>query len=606
MTTAADVYSLGIVLYEMVANSAPYKVTSQSATALEQAISEQVPRPPSAIAATPKELDNIVLKAIQKEPARRYLSVEQFSEDIRRYLAGLPVIARKDTVLYRARKFVLRNRWVVAGGSIAALGLIAGTVVATVQAHRAERRFQQIRGLTNLVIHDLGRDPQSIPGTLDIQQRLVPKTIATLDALARDSGNDSSLRVDLAMGYYRMANIQYSLDKPNTAEIETAKDNLGRAAGILEPLLARDPGNRVLRGDLGRVFAQLGWCLGGMGEYDDALAAHRRAIPLLESAEPLSETNFPKFPSRLQRSDEAMSLIALGRYREALAVVAKMPKVVQAPAMVRIFQGQGDLDGAVRMVQEFRRPKQFAGLPELVRGDLLGNPLRLNLGDPVTGIRFVREALAARELYASNDASNVFARLNTSFALQSLAEFTREMEPHQSVEAYLRVIAIQNEQLRLSPHNRAALRMIAIAQAEMALPLVKLGRASEARASLVTASAMEKALGEFRPVTEMEWGDWYLRSGDRAQARSHYEHAVTLANEWIAHRPEEMQLRRELADCYERLGAYYAAARDDSSAREWYMRSLEVWKNWTKWGVSSPYNRKRELEAQAYLQSKKK
>lgn len=62
-----------------------------------------------------------------------------------------------------------------------------------------------------------------------------------------------------------------------------------------------------------------------------------------------------------------------------------------------------------------------------------------------------------------------------------------------------------------------------------------------------------------------------------------------------------MQLRRELADCYERLGAYYAAAHEEASAHEWYAKSVEVWRNWTKWGISSAYNIRREKAAQAYL-----
>lgn len=599
VTTAADVYSLGILLYEIVTNSAPYRLTGLSSSAIEQAIREQIPRPPSELALTPGELDTIVLKAIQKEPGRRYISVEQFGEDIRRYLEGLPVIARRDTVIYRASKFIRRNRWAVAGASIAAIGLIAGIVLANVQARRAERRFEQVQGLTNLVIHDLGRDLQSIPGTLSIQQRLVPKTLATLEALVRDSGDNPSLRADLAMGYYRMANIQYSLDKPNTAEIEAATDNLRRALALLEPLLAKDAGNCLLRGDLGRVYLQLGWCLRGMGEYEEALAAHLKAQPLLKSAEPFSEPNWPKFPSALNRYDIAASLTSLGRFREALTFLPNAALGNKEIGMVGVLKGQGDLHAAAKRAQELRNPKQFAGFAQLILGDLLGNPLQLNLGDPVAGIRLVRAAVELRERYAASDSMNVFARLNTSPALLSLAEFTRESEPQQSVDAYLKAIAIEDEQLKVSPHNRDARRAIARARAEMALPLSKLGRTGEAEASLQAAANLERKLAEPRSFTELEWGDWFLRTGRRADALDHYQRAVTLANEAIERRPEQMQIRRELADCFERLGAYYAAAGDERSAHEWYVKSLDLWTNWTKWGVSSDYNRRRERTAKA-------
>ncbi len=108
------------------------------------------------------DLDNIALKALSKEPDRRYASVDQFSEDVRRHLAGLPVIARKDTVGYRAAKFVRRNKGVVAAGAATLIVLIAGVVGTTWQARvasreraRAEQRFDDVRRLANAYLFEL-------------------------------------------------------------------------------------------------------------------------------------------------------------------------------------------------------------------------------------------------------------------------------------------------------------------------------------------------------------------------------------------------------------------------------------------------------------------
>ena len=148
VTTATDIYSLGVVLYEVLTDHRPYEVKGGSWTDLQQKICQTEPEAPSATMRGLKgDLDNIVLMALRKDPARRYATAEQFGEDIRRYLAGLPVLARKDTLVYRARKFVRRNRWPVLAAAVAVLSLIIASVIATVQARRAEFQARTNRQL---------------------------------------------------------------------------------------------------------------------------------------------------------------------------------------------------------------------------------------------------------------------------------------------------------------------------------------------------------------------------------------------------------------------------------------------------------------------------
>jgi serine/threonine-protein kinase len=148
VTTATDVYALGAVLYELLSGRRAHQFKRRVPAEIERVVTEVEPEAPSAAArdgnvnarALAGDLDTIVLKALQKEPSRRYLSADALNEDLRRYRAGLPVSARPDTIRYRVRKFVRRYRVLVGATAAVILALITGLGGTLWQANAASRQ----------------------------------------------------------------------------------------------------------------------------------------------------------------------------------------------------------------------------------------------------------------------------------------------------------------------------------------------------------------------------------------------------------------------------------------------------------------------------------
>jgi serine/threonine protein kinase len=224
ITTVSDIYSLGTLLYEILTgqNAHRFSTSRPPPTELLRVVAEQEPIRPSAATADPAtkrrlrgDLDNIILKALRKEPARRYAGMGSFAEDIRRYLENRPVTARNTTPWYRAGKFIQRNKTASAAAALILVTLLAGIVATTYEMQvarkerkRAERRFNEVRGIANSLMLELHDAIKNLPGAMAARQLVIQRALQYLDSLAGEPGADLSLKSELAKAYEKVGELQ--------------------------------------------------------------------------------------------------------------------------------------------------------------------------------------------------------------------------------------------------------------------------------------------------------------------------------------------------------------------------------------------------------------
>jgi len=190
ITTASDVYSLGVLLYKLLTGRFPYEFAALTAACIDRTICEVEPAAPH----ISQDLDNILLMALRKEPSRRYISVQHLADDIQRALSDRPVLARPDTVRYRTAKFIRRNRLSFTAAVLVLAAVIGGSIVSIYQARLAQERFQDVRKLAHTFVFDLHDEVAKLEGSTKAREIMVRTGLEYLDNLARKAGGDLDLQ----------------------------------------------------------------------------------------------------------------------------------------------------------------------------------------------------------------------------------------------------------------------------------------------------------------------------------------------------------------------------------------------------------------------------
>jgi len=294
VTTVSDVYSLGVVLYRLLTGQSPYRATGGDAARVAEILGDTTPTRPSQAATRERlidtDLDHVLLMALRKEPQKRYGSVEQFANDLRNYLAGNPVAARRGTMGYRLGKFIRRYKAPIAATMLVIVSLAVGLGFAIREAREAERQravaqrhFDSVRSLANKLI-EFNDEIKKLDNSTKAQETLVKTALQYLDTLHQEAGGDAALKEELGIAYAKVGTIQGSQIDSNIGDPKAAIATFAKSNELLESLIAANPENVKAGAFLGQSYLRQARTLMYTEGAKTGLPAAERAVQLCKAS----------------------------------------------------------------------------------------------------------------------------------------------------------------------------------------------------------------------------------------------------------------------------------------------------------------------------------
>jgi serine/threonine protein kinase len=609
ITTSSDVYSLGVVLYELLSGHRPFKFESRSPEEVARMIAasepvkpsvvitrfeaarqtddaEHVTPPPEAISYTPEgsierlrrrlagDLDNILLKALRREPERRYPSVHAFSEDLRRHLEGLPVLARPDTLSYRTGKFITRHKAGVAAALVVAMTLLSATIITSWQARvarreraKAERRFKDVRNLTNTFLFEFHDSIADLNGATKAREMVVKKAQEYLDSLAQEAGDDRELLWELSTAYLKLGDAQGRPGFSRTGDTGAALQSYEKSLETRRRLARLDPNNDEYQLGLAITLSRFGPIFQVLGRPDAAVEKMREAMEITDKLLPQSHDLTTYQTATRNPAFLGDALAEMGNYDEALGMYQKSLSLAE--------KSRGSFpDAAVK--HRFVVARERLGFIYGIKGEWqtsLDNDL---------------EMLAIEEELTSLEPTNLEYVRAEATAFDHVGDAYRGLRNFpKALESGKHGLAMYEEILRNDPQDARAKKDVGDCSHHVAETLLASGdyhgaltllqRTVSIRRGLVALDETNVEYPDDLAESLLLTGESLAASGDFTKAVEVFQEARAISEPIVSTHVQRIDYRRGLARLYTDLGNTFAALKNGNEAESWYRKALELW-----------------------------
>lgn len=517
--TRSDVYALGVVLFQLLTEKFPYDVEASFREVLDNILNTEPSRPSIVDHASNDEIDTIVLKCLAKDPSRRYQTAGDLSRDIKHYLAGEPIDAKRDSMWYTMRKRLQRYRLLAAAALLLLLALVGGFAATLWQAHKAdqqrqradeerynaERRFNDVRNLAHAFIFEFNDQIRDLAGSRPARESLVRTALQYLQNLSSQASEDEGLQAELAAAWQQVGDIQGDPYQSNLGDTAGAFVSYQRAYDICRKLADADPANPTRQHDLASALNRLGDIKQHMGEQTAALEYYTRAVAAIDlvlPANPEDETLLRELAASAMKTGDVLSWLkdpakATEQYQRSMDIIQTLHN--RNPAAVRdvlnlsvahnklgyMAADSGDPQKALEHLQlglqllldQSAKDPSNAVLRRnaSVSHNQVGATL-ITLNRFSEALEHLNAALTIAQEMADADANDALAASDLAYTHNKVADlFNRRGDVPKALDHYRAALDIRERLSQRDPNNAYFLRDLAVSRSMVATAHQSLG-----------------------------------------------------------------------------------------------------------------------------------